>query len=125
MRGESMQVRGHSKAPPDRLRERIRRSLRPLRDEGVLALTRALGDDDASMRLNAARMLWQLGSSVDDLDPIDITTARDALIAALRDDDREVRAAAATALGAMQRDAVPALPALIDALEDEWDGARG
>lgn len=127
MRGESMQVRGHSKAPPDRVRERIRRCLRPLRDEAVLALTRALGDDDASMRLNAARMLWQLGSphGIDDLDPIDITAARGALVTALRDDNRDVRAAAANALGAMQRDAVPALPALIDALQDEWEGARG
>lgn len=127
MRGESMQMRGHSKAPPDRLRERIRRSLRPLRDDAVVALARALSDDDPAMRLNAARMLWQLGSphGIDDLDPIDITAARDALVAVLRDDDRDVRAAAAIALGAMQRDAMPAVPALIDALQDEWDGVRG
>lgn len=127
MRGTSMRLGRHSDPQRDTQRERIRRALRPLRDDAVRALAEALGDRDPQMRRNAALMLWQLGSPlrIDDLDPIETTAARDALVEALRDDDRDVRAWAALALGPMGGGAASARPALIAALGDGWEGVRG
>jgi HEAT repeat protein/S1-C subfamily serine protease len=83
-------------------------------DSAVPALRQCLRDPDARVRIQALRTLAQLG-------PIaakDQATVPDISRALREDKNHDVRSEAAVALGKMGQAAVPALPALEDALKD-------
>ncbi len=74
----------------------------------VAALIESLADPDGEVRINAAVALANVGA--DAVEP---------LTAALRDKNRDARAAAAYALGQLGGPAAPATEALMRALKDE------
>jgi hypothetical protein len=102
-------------------------------NQAVPALVRALKDEDARVRRNAAASLGVIlhsippvpGAETRESDPTETAAAVTALADALRDDDAGVRTNAGEALGMIGPAAKSAAPALMDALENgkvkrEW-----
>lgn len=83
----------------------------PEATEVVLALIKALGDENSDVRVRAADALGQIGPKA--------SAAVPALIEALKDEDSSVRKSAAEALGKIGSETSVAVPALIKALKDE------
>ena len=127
MRGMSMLIQGAGRMTE---REVTRRAItKQLHDHGpsaILALARVLRDGDVQMRQNAALVLSNLGGGFEEgtKPPLDTRAALPALIDALTDDDRDVRAWAAGAIWAMGPVAEPAIPELVKLLRDPYEGAR-
>src|SRR5262249_42151187 len=87
-------------------------SLGPLAVEAVPELTKAAGDPDRFVRWNAVRTLGRLAPLKDD----QASAAVKSLIPVLRDEDVDVKTAAANAIeafGSQAKDAVPALGAAV------------
>jgi HEAT repeat protein len=85
----------------------------------LAAVADALKDDDAGVRLVAARVVGRLSARTKD--SAALSAGMEALVGRLEDPDTAVRAAAASALCGMGRLAAPAVPALIRALEREHE----
>ena len=106
MRGMSMTIQ-----PTGRMTEReakrraITKQLHDLGPSAILALARVLRDGDVEMRQNAALVLSNLGGGFEEgtKPPLDTRAALPALIDALTDDDRDVRAWAAGVVDASGR----------------------
>lgn len=107
-------------------RRRFYESLLQLGPDGVLALSRALSDDDVNLRKNAALALGVLagGWYEPSWPKLDIKAALPALVAALQDSDTNVRAWSAQAIGSIGPDAAPAVPDLISLLANSEEGSR-
>jgi HEAT repeat protein len=92
----------------------------------VLALSRALDDDDVHLRKNAALALNVLaGGWYDSSWPrLDIRRALPAMVAVLQDNDSNVRAWSAQAIGDVGPDAAKAVPELITLLTNSDEGSR-
>jgi HEAT repeat protein len=82
---------------------------------GLPALSKALKDDDLTVRRAAVWSLMCIGHKAGPATP--------ALTAALADDDAEVRRHAAAALGDIEPSAVNAVPSLIRVLKEDQTGA--
>jgi HEAT repeat protein len=127
MRGMSMTIQGAGRMTErERKRRAITKQLHDLGPSAIFALTRVLRDSDVQMRQNAALVLSSLGGGYEEelKPPLDTRAALPALIEALTDDDRDVRAWAAGAIGWMGPPAEPAIPALVKLLRDPYEGAR-
>jgi len=86
-----------------------------LRKSGPLAvapLVKALGSDDAAIRVQAARTLGCLGEEA--------AGAAPALVEALQDKDLDVRLAVAKSLWCITKTADDVVPALVDLLKVKW-----
>ena len=112
--------------PVEQRRRQLYDQIRQLGPEGVLALARALQDDDVQLRKNAALALTVLAGSW--FNPssakLDIKSALPALIEALRDSEPHVRAWSAQAIGEIGPDAESAVPELIALLSNHDEGSR-
>lgn len=115
-----------STLPEEQLRRRLYENLLRLGPSSVLALGRALGDDDVHLRKNAALALNVLAGGWYDLSwpKLDIKRALPAMVAALQDSDSNVRAWSAQALGDVGSDAAKAVPDLITLLSNSDEGSR-
>jgi HEAT repeat protein len=87
-----------------------------LDEKGAAAVAAALEDADGTVRIQAARALYNLGAS----SPTVIAKLADAL----EDDGELVRLTAAKVLGKLGRAAHSAVPRLRKALQDEDEGVR-
>lgn len=107
-------------------RRELYRQLRQLGDEALPALARGLGDSDVRLRRNVALALGALaGTWWDPSAPrMNIRPILGQLSAALNDEDTNVRAWSAQAIGAIGPDAAPAVPALIALLANPDEGSR-
>jgi HEAT repeat protein len=107
-------------------RRRLYESLLHMGPKAVIALSHALRDSDLHLRRNAALALNVLGGGWYDSSwpTLDIRPALPALIAALQDDDSNVRAWSAQAIGNIGPDAVKAVPNLIMLLTSSDGGSR-
>src|SRR5262249_37505541 len=87
-------------------------------DETIKALAAVFGDGKAlpELRVDVARVLGGMGKAALEAVP--------ALVAGLKDPNRDVRREAAAALDQLETAAKPALPALRAALKDEDKGVR-
>ena len=112
--------------PEEQHRRLLYDQIRQLGPEGVLALARALHDDDVQLRKNAALALTILAGTW--FDPssakLDIKGALPALVAALQDGEPNVRAWSAQAIGEIGPDAESAVPALITLLSNQDEVSR-
>ena len=127
MRGMSMTIQGAGRMTEREAKRRaITKQLHDLGPAAIFALARVLGDGDVQMRQNAALVLSNLGGGYEEetKPPLDTRAALPALIDALTDDDRDVRAWAAGAIGWMGPAAEPAIPVLVKLLRDPYEGAR-
>ena len=115
-----------STPPEEQRRRRLYERLFHLGANGVLALSGALSDDDVRLRKNSALALNVLAGGWYDLSwpKLDIKPALPALIAALQDDDANVRAWSAQAIGDFGPDAAKAVPDLITLLSNPNEGSR-
>ena len=113
-------------SPAEQKRRRLYESLFRLGPSGVLALSRALLDDDVHLRKNAALALNVLaGGWYDSAWPkLDIRPALSTLVAALQDSDSNVRGWSAQAIGTIGPDAARAVPDLITLLSNDDEGSR-
>ncbi|MFQ5811721.1 MAG: HEAT repeat domain-containing protein [Anaerolineae bacterium] len=93
-----------------RVREAVAQALVKIGPDTVLPLIEALQDRNWGVRHNAAWVLGKIGPDARDAVP--------ALIEALQDENEDVRQRSAWALGEMGPDAKDAVPALIEALGD-------
>ena len=113
--------------PPEERRRRVLyQELLRLGPKGILALSRALHDDDVHLRKNAALALGALsGGWFDPSWPkLDIRLALPALKTALQDNDSNVRAWSAQAIGNIGPDGEKAVPDLITLLSSPDVGSR-
>ena len=120
-------VRSDGSIPPEERRRRVLyEEILRLGPNGVLALSRALHDDDVHLRKNAALALGVLAGGWYDLSwpKLDISLALPALIEALQDNDSNVRGWSAQAIGNIGPDAVKAVPNLITLLSNPDVGSR-
>ena len=127
MRGMSMTIQPTGRVTEREVKRRaITKQLHDLGPSTILALARVLRDGDVQMRQNAALVLSNLGGGYEEVTkpPLDTRAALPALIDALTDDDRDVRAWAADAIGWMGSGAEPAIPAFVKVLRDPYEGAR-
>ena len=127
MRGMSMTIQAAGRVTGREAKRRaITKQLHDLGPAAIFALARLLHDGDVQMRQNAALVLSNLGGGYEEetKPPLDTRGALPALIDALSDDDRDVRAWAAGAIGWMVPGAVPAIGALVKLLRDPYEGAR-
>ena len=115
-----------STPPEEQRRRRLYERLFHLGANGVLALSGALSDDDVRLRKNSALALNVLAGGWYDLSwpKLDIKPALPALIAVLQDDDANVRAWSAQAIGDIGPDAAKAVPDLITLLSNPNEGSR-
>ena len=113
-------------SPSEQQRRRSYEGLLRLGPSGVLALSRALRDEDVQLRKNAALALNVLaGGWYDSSWPkLDIKPALSTLVAALQDSDSSVRAWSAQAIGDIGPDAATAVPDLIRLLSNDDEGSR-
>ncbi len=113
-------------SPEEQQRRRLYESLLGLGPSGVLALSRALRDDDVHLRKNAALALGVLAGGWYDLTwaKLDIRLALPTLVAALQDTDSNVRGWSAQAIGDIGPDAAKAVPDLITLLSNSDEGSR-
>jgi HEAT repeat protein len=107
-------------------RRRLYEGLLRLGPPAVLALSRALADDDVHLRRNAALAFGALAGGWYDRSwpKLDIRSALTALVEALQDDDSSVRAWSAQAIGDIGPDAAKAVPDLIKLLANSDEGSR-
>jgi HEAT repeats len=114
--------------PLEAERRRIYNELYALGPAGVAALARSLASSDVQLRRNVAVTLDVLGGGwwFHDRYPsrIDISAALPALMTALGDSDKDVRAYAASDLGDVGSKAAPAVRRLIELLGDPNEGVR-
>jgi hypothetical protein len=111
--------------PSEVVRDASYRELHRLGPEGVTALARAYSDADVRLRRNVALAFLVLGQGIwPGLPKLDVSLALPELMRALSDDDPNVRAWSAQAIGMIGADARPAVPALIRLLADADDGSR-
>jgi hypothetical protein len=112
--------------PAEQQRRRLYESLLRLGPSGVLALSRALRDDDVHLRKNAALALNVLAGGWYDISwaKLDIRSALPALIEALQDPDTQVRGWSAQAIGSIGPNAAKAVPDLITLLTNYDEGSR-
>lgn len=115
-----------SVAPEELRRRQLYEAIVYLGPKGVLALSRALHDEDVHLRKNAALALEVLGGGWYDKSwpKLDMRPALPALIAALQDSEPNVRAWAALAIGDIGPDAERAVPDLIGLLSNPDEGSR-
>lgn len=107
------------------MRDASYRELHHLGSTGVAALARAYDDSDVRMRRNVALALNVLGEGIwRGLPKLDVSSALPELMTALSDEDADVRAWSAQAVGTIGPDAQPAVPALIRLLGDRDEGSR-
>ncbi len=113
-------------SPAEQQRRRLYEALFGLGPSGVLALSRALRDEDVHLRKNAALALNVLAGGWYDLawPKLDIKPALPTLVAALEDNDAQVRGWSAQAIGDIGPDAATAVPDLVRLLSDDDEGAR-
>jgi HEAT repeat protein len=119
--------RSDGSTPPEEQRRRqLYEWLLRLGANGVLALSSALSDDDVNLRKNAALALNVLAGGWYDLSwpKLDIRVAMPALIAALQDNDANVRGWSAQAIGDIGPDAASSVPDLITLLSNADEGSR-
>ena len=127
MRGMSMTIQGAGRMTEREAKRRaITKQLHDLGPAAIFALARVLHDSDVQMRQNAALVLSNLGGGYEEetKPSLDTRAALPALIDALTDDDRDVRAWAAGAIGWMGQASEPAIPAFVKLLRDPYEGAR-
>jgi HEAT repeat protein len=107
-------------------RRELYRQLWLLGADALPALARGLSDPDVRLRRNVALVLNVLADGwFDRSQPkLDIRACLPALIAALKDNDADVRGWSAQAIGWIGRDAAEAVPALILLLRNEREGSR-
>jgi HEAT repeat protein len=112
--------------PVELQRRELYRPLRQLGDEALPALARGIGDPDVRLRRNVALALGALaGTWLDPSAPrMNIRPILGELSTALNDEDTNVRAWSAQAIGAIGPDAPPAVPALIALLANPDEGSR-
>ena len=115
-----------STLPEEQLRRRLYESLLRLGPSSVPALSEALDDDDVHLRKNAALALNVLSGGWYDLSwpKLNIRSALPAMVAALQDNDSNVRAWSAQAIGEIGPDAAKAVPDLITLLSNSDEGSR-
>jgi len=113
-------------SPAEQQRRRLYEGLLRLGPSGVLALSRALRNEDVQLRKNAALALNVLAGGWYDRSwpKLDIKAALPALVAALQDSDSSVRAWSAQAIGDIGADAATAVPDLISLLSNGDEGSR-
>lgn len=113
-------------SPEEQRRRRLYESLFRLGPAGVVALSRALTDDDVHLRKNAALAFNVLAGGWYDLSwpKLDIKPALPALIAVLQDQDSNVRGWSAQAIGNIGSEAAEAVPDLIALLSNSDEGSR-
>jgi hypothetical protein len=107
------------------IRDAAYRELHHLGPAGVTALARAYSDADVRLRRNVALALLVLSEGIwPGLDKLDVSLALPELTAALRDDDPDVRAWSAHAIGMIGPGARSAVPALTRLLRNANEGSR-
>ena len=113
-------------SPAEQQRRRLYEGLLRLGPSGVLALSRALRNEDVQLRKNAALALNVLAGGWYDRSwpKLDIKPALSALVAALQDIDSSVRAWSAQAIGNIGADAATAVPDLVTLLSNGDEGSR-
>jgi len=120
-------VRSDGSIPPEARRRRVLyEEILRLKSKGVLALSRALRDDDVHLRKNAALALGALAGGWYELSwpKLDISLALPALLEALQDNDSNLRGWSAQAIGNIGPNAVKAVPNLITLLSNPDVGSR-
>jgi HEAT repeat protein len=107
-------------------RRRLYEEILRLGPNGVLALSRALHDDDVHLRSNAALALSSLAGGWYDSSwaRLDIRPALPALVVALQDSEANVRGWSAQAIGEIGAGAKGAVPDLITLLSNPDEGSR-
>jgi HEAT repeat protein len=107
-------------------RRELYRQLWLLGADALPALAKGLSDPDVRLRRNVALVLNVLAGGWFDRSQLklDIRACLPAMIAALKDNDADVRAWSAQAIGWIGRDAAEAVPALILLLRNEREGSR-
>jgi HEAT repeat protein len=117
----------NGKIPPiEQRRHELYREIRQLGTDALPALERGLRDGDVRIRRNVAIVLNTLaGGWMEELRPkLNIRSSLSALIAALDDNDANVRGWVAQAIGGIGPDAADAVPALIQLLKNKDIGSR-
>ena len=112
--------------PEERQRHKLYGQIRRFGNEGVLALSRGLLDEDVQLRKNVALAFNVLAGGWFDRSwpKLDIKSGLPALISALQDSDGSVRAWSAQAIGEIGPDAAQAVPALVTLLSNTEEGSR-
>jgi HEAT repeat protein len=112
--------------PEERRRRQLYEKILRLGPKGVLALSRALHDDDVNLKKNAALALTVLaGDWFDSSWPkLDIKPGLSALVAALQDSEPNVRGWSAQAIGEIGPDGEKAVPDLVTLLSNPDEGSR-
>jgi HEAT repeat protein len=107
------------------IRDTSYRELHRLGPAGISALARAYRDADVRLRRNVALAFLVLAEGIwPGLPKLDVGSALPELTIALTDDDPDVRAWSAHAIGAIGPGARPAVPALIRLLRNRDEGSR-
>ena len=110
--------------PVEQQRAKIISALRDLGDQATPALLAALTDPDAQIRRNVVLLFAAYGAPYVKPAPINLLPFRDALVAALNDNDERVRALTAQAISHLGSEAAVAVPALVALLGERSEGLR-
>jgi hypothetical protein len=111
--------------PSEVTRDASYRELHHLGPDGIAALARAYRDPDVHLRRNAALALLVLAEGIwPGLEKMEVRSALPELTTSLTDDDADVRAWSAQAIGTIGMEARSAVPALIRLLRSADEGSR-
>ncbi len=111
--------------PSEMVRDASYRELYRLGPVGIAALARAYSDRDVRLRRNVALALLVLAEGIwPGLEKLDVHSALPELTTALTDEDPDVRAWSAQAIGMIGAEAQSVVPALIRLLRNSDEGSR-